>query len=95
MTYHDLITEFRGATDWRYDPWGSCLECWFDVAAELWMRDAVPATWDYSPGAAEDPREAESYWSDWFREIPTDALVTFGNLLDRYSNKLRAAGKDY
>jgi len=85
----DIRTEFR----LRYDPhdgWGCVIGAFFEVAETLyaWGED-VPAEWEFRPGLGE-PEAAE--WLDGF---DADTLVDFGNVLDRWSDMLRARGDDY
>lgn len=93
-TYLEL-RQWLAGDDLAGDPWGVVMGHWFDVAAELWWRGEVPASWGYRPGAVGDPRETDSPFADFIREVPSESLVEFGNVLDRYSRMLRAAGKDY
>lgn len=94
MTLDDLKTEFR--IDLDSDSWGHCMGCLFDLCGELWHRgDDIPAEWRYSPGMASDPREPDSYWFEVFQEVDSVVLVEFGRILNRYSDKLRTAGRSY
>lgn len=94
MTYRDLLHDFRITEDWTYDPWGSALGVLFSVADELHIRGAVPAHWEYRAGVA-DPREEGSYWAEIVLNESTETLITFGNILNRYTDMLRLAGRDY
>jgi len=67
----------------------------FNIAAELWHRGECPAEWEYSPGAASEPRELGEPVPDYLVDVDTDALVQFGNVLQRYRSKLVVAGEDY
>lgn len=85
------------------DPWGSCMGAWHCIAAELYTRDdaIIPDSWEYRSGST-DPRKPDQdnhLLSDPFAETcalaSNDALIRFGNVLQRYSHMLRAKGKDY
>lgn len=94
-TYTEILTEYRLQAD-NYDPWGSAMGAWFDVAAELYRRDPdlVPLAWEYRPGAY-GISEPETYFGEICAETETDALVRLGRVLDRYCDKLRVSGRDY
>ena len=95
MTKTELLKEFKLTTDWRRDPYGSALSTLFDVAAELWWRGECPPEWEYSPGAAVDPREHDSEWAEISRHNASEPLIEFGSILNRYTSMLRLAGRDY
>lgn len=93
--YADIKSEYQLSRD-SGDPWGSLMTAWFGLAGELWMRgEAVPVEWNYSPGAAADPREPEDYMYDLYKDATTEALVRFGNVLERYARFVKRAGRDY
>lgn len=81
------------------DPWGSTMQIWFGIAAELHYRnpDLVPAEWRYrpSPIRPDDPREPDDFLFEPLAETETDALVYWGSVFNRYASRLRRAGKDY
>lgn len=98
-TYWDCIDkpqdvareEFKLSSDWKHDPWGECLNHWFDVAEVLYTRGVtIPQHWEYHPGAGEDIVNNEQYLT-----MNDDELIAWGNVLERYTRLLRAAGKDY
>jgi len=89
----ELIEEFKLATDWRYDPWGSAMAVLFDLAEYLYMQDTVPEAWGFRPGAGEIV--PEGYWLPIFNASDPAMLIEFGNVLNRYTDKLRSAGKNY
>ncbi len=96
MTYADLKSHFRLACSG--DRWGDAMGALFPVAAELYYRgDSVkPDEWRYRPGAmGGDPREPDDNWYDVARDASTATLERFGALLNRYTDLLRAAGRDY
>jgi len=94
--YQDLMDEFRICYD-KGDAWGSVMGTLFPVAAELYYREGpIPIHWGYSPGAChDDPRDDEDYMYEILNEAETNALVRFGNFLDRFSGFLKRAGEDY
>lgn len=89
-----LIKEMRFMGN--YDMWGTSMQAWFDVASELWWRgEAVPDHWEYSPGCADDPREPDSYLSEYCGELDTETLIKAGNILCRYTAVLEKHGEGY
>ena len=94
-TYEDLKAEYRLMQD-SGDKWGSAMECFFSLCAELWMRGAYDAPeWGYSPGIADDPREPDGGYYEIFIDAQTDALQKLGALMFRYTGILEAAGHSY
>lgn len=95
----NLLDEFKIAEDWRSDrhgdPYGSAMSVLFDIAAELNIRDEVPASWLYRPSPMGDDREPDSYWYDLTCNAGTQELIDFGNILSRYIDKLKVAEMDY
>jgi hypothetical protein len=72
-----------------YDPWGVCMSLHFNIAAELWQREAyIPKEWQYRPGN----REPEP---DYPLDYDNDTLVDWGNMLQRVCDTLKAKGLDY
>ena len=47
MNKSDLLTEFRGVTDWRYDPFGSALMVQFDICDHLYQHGLIPDEWQF------------------------------------------------
>ena len=97
MSYRELISDYKMGHD-SGDAWGSAMGAFFDLAAELYTRDdsVIPEDWRYRPGAmGGDPRDSDSYNFGLFLGAATDDLERFGALLHRYTNFLRAAGRDY
>ena len=95
MNIKDLKSEYMLTHD-SYDAWGSAMGVYFDLCSELYHRDAdIPASWDYHPGAASDPREPEGYWFDMLIDADTDTLLHFGRILHRYTSMLDTRGDSY
>ena len=84
------------------DPWGDTMEWLFSIAEILthWVDD-VPAEWGFRDSPVHDEWEPESYVETMLTEYWDDGSVTtvdltaFGQVLNRYADILRAAGKDY
>lgn len=100
FSYADLKAEYKSNHD-TGDAWGCVMGAWHVIAAELYNRNEVPDGWNYRTGS-RDPREPDSddrLLSDPFGEMcalaMSETLIKFGNVLQRYSHKLRQAGKDY
>lgn len=88
------------------DPWGSNIEWLFALAEFVYHNepDMVPESWDFHDSPMHVPPFSPDDWGHvdamiW--EMYDDELitledaVTFGNVLSRYDNLLRMAGKDY
>lgn len=79
-----------------YYRYGWCMSAWFAVAAEMYWRGMdIPSDWNYSPGAARDPREPDAPEYLYCLEASNDELRAAGNVLARYARMLKHAGKDY
>lgn len=93
-TVKELKTEFKYTR--TGDAWGETMGAFFDLAEYLFFRrENCPAAWQYKPGAAATDVDAENYWLELFEETETDALVRFGNILERHARRVRHAGLDY
>ncbi len=92
--YSNLKQQYNEVFD-SYDPWGSNISVMFTIANELHMRGNVPHEWEYGPGAVADPREEDDYLYEICKATNTEVLIKFGNVLERYDNKLRLADKNY
>jgi len=75
------------------DPWGSVMKWRFDIADELYRRcGETPAAWEYKPGAFGPPDADEGCI---LCDLAWDDLVTLGNLLLKFADMIKLAGKDY
>jgi hypothetical protein len=90
----DTKKEFKLFRD-TYDAWGESLSLQFEIAAELWWRGEVPAHWGYSPGATDDPRDPEAYYTILLAQETTEDLTAFGNVLARHVRLLAHMGCSY
>lgn len=89
-----LRTEFGLSHDG--DSWGHVMHWWFSIADELHYREGVtPEHWHFKPSPLGRTNDPDDYVSNVVCEAGADALVTFGNILTRYAQALRRAGKDY
>lgn len=80
--------------DYRYDPWGVCMEMLFTIAEVLhFERYGTPEHWEYNPGAASAPEGG--YLADGIASQETQTLIDFGNILFRWTRALKSAGRDY
>ena len=79
------------------DSWGDCMGFWFAVSEELfWHRNVdPPANWRYRPGAATRGPDYDNPALMFLEDASVDGLIRFGDVLDRYSRMLRAAGRNY
>jgi len=94
MSVMDTKHDFKLFRD-THDSWGSTMGLWFSIASELWWRGEVPAGWDYSPGAASDPRDPDDYFFELIYNESTEDLISFGEVLQRHARFLRFKGCDY
>ncbi len=96
MSFAALKAELR-LDDIKYDPWGTAMSWHFALCDWLHFRTSedVPCEWQYSPGAASDIDENDEYKHEAFVAEEVETLLDFGHLLDRYTDKLRLAGRDY
>ena len=97
----DLKRQYKLESD-SYDPWGSCMGAFFQLADEMERRGIDhPAEWKYRPGAMGPGDPAE--WTEddepafgWECVHATDeALKSFGALLHRYCGLLEGSGRSY
>jgi len=103
--YQNLRNIFRADYD-SHDAWGSVLGFLFPIAELLYVEEEdVPSAWEFRPspfltrGMVQDDSSdsmryylSQDYLSGYFT---ANDLVSFGNVLHRYSTNLRTAGKDY
>lgn len=105
MSQTDGYREIRLDFNFSYDPcdaWASVMGWLFGVADTLWHfdPDLIPDAWQYghSPvchGDSTDYPDCDIQDGlDDGRYTPED-LVAFGSVLDRWSDMIRANGKDY
>lgn len=90
-----LLREYRFSAD-SGDPWASALCLWFDIAGYLWsMGVAIPCSWEYSPGAGGGGADEESYYYEDIKAATEEELLWAGNVTERYTRILKAAGHSY
>ena|ERR1700760_3529556 len=87
-----------------YDAWGNAMEFFFAVAHVLWHETAepIPSAWGYGHSPVCDRITNDDEWTAYDirvmladEEITEDDLLTFGWVLDKYTNAMRAAGMNY
>ena len=79
----------------------------FAICTVLYVRnggmdietDEALARWEYHPGASEptivpNPTTGEGMVESMLDEYPTEALIGFGDVLERYGRRLRAKGHE-
>lgn len=91
------LKQILAENDIKYDPWGTVLGAHFAICDEmLYMGYTIPHSWGFRPGACHTPeRDYDGGWAYYFENQPEKKLIRWGNVLSRYSAKLKAAGKDY
>lgn len=101
--YKAIRFEFATAFDGG-DPWGSAMEWFFAVAETLYHNGVeLPAEWKFrdSPVHTDADYAVDDYATSIvtdlldLQEVTTHDLLTFGHVLDRYTNVLKEAGRDY
>ena len=99
-TYEQLKDYFRLEQD-SGDPWGSCMSAWFSVAEYLHFRGhGCPDHWLFRAGCGmsdfnDNPEEDNGLWAEILPATDLGTVGRFGELLNRYSDKLKAAGRSY
>jgi hypothetical protein len=84
------------------DPFGTCMMHWFGIANTLeGYAGETPADWQYRPGLFVNDSLSEEYPDSYYAEEVRDSRLTIeqltyaGNVLARWSQLLKHAGKDY
>jgi len=89
------------AEGYQYDPWGACMLNLLGIAEVLDAYADVPAEWEYSRGAGTPDLEEHPavLWRDAYDSedeyLTIEQLRYAGSVLNRWSDMLRHAGKDY
>lgn len=103
------VIDRAGAEDWAHDPWGVALNLAFDICEVIDAAEGrTPSRWDYHRGASQVPSletlaadEGDSYGAQFLAQavldgdITTDDLIYAGDVLNRYTRLLDAAGRSY
>jgi len=95
--YKDIKSEYKLTSDG--DSWGHCL-CWlFAIADEIYFNRcdeiSVPDKWQFRPSCIGPSNDPESYETEIVEGTETHDLLQFGQVLHRYADRLKRAGKDY
>ena len=93
-TYADIKAEYRCQADLG-DPWGSAMQWFFAVAdSVVFYHDLdAPQEWMFRPSPMGADDESDQY--QFLKECEPCAVLRFGNLLNRYCDKLELAGENY
>jgi hypothetical protein len=99
--YKALRTEYNLSFD-GHDPWGSNI-AWLFAIAEFLHHEGndTPEGWQFRDSPAHDGWQPEGYpdemladmWAEG--EFTVEDAETFGEVLNRYDELLRKAGKNY
>lgn len=99
--YKALRAEYNVSFDGG-DPWGSNIAWLFALAEFLTHEgDGTPDEWEFRDSPLHDEWEPEGYPEEMLSDMWDDGIFTvedaeaFGNVLNRYDNLLRMAGKNY
>jgi hypothetical protein len=102
--YKTIRSTFNMYAD-SLDVWGDAMEWWFSVAEVMYHNDVeIPGDWEFRDSPMHDGdylddtgNAVESELYDLYRngEATEDDFLTFGTVLTRWANLLRAAGKEY
>lgn len=102
--YKTIRDAFRMDYDPRHDAWGHVMEWHFAIAEVIIHKGMrpVPADWEFHDSPMHrDEWTPEGYADEELAALRDDGiifsrdLIAFGNVLSRYADILRAAGKDY
>ena len=94
MNLQQFKQEFRIASDWKYDPWGSIMEVFFQVAFHALERGLnIPSEWGFNPGM--DSVDEDSYWFSMLSECSDSDLLHIGQFCNKYNDLLHLTGKSY
>ena len=81
------------------DAWGNTMSWLFAICDVLCSKDSCPPDhWNWRPGAAGPLTPDSPDWDlthELASDFDVDTLIRFGNVLNRYSDCLRRAGRDY
>lgn len=78
----------------RNDPWGHAMGGFFDVAAEMDLRDLpIPSEWGYRAGAGGPEVSDEA--RPLLESLPDETLYQLGELLHRLTERLDRQGRSY
>jgi len=99
--YKTLRAEYNVSWDGG-DPWGSNIE-WLFAISEFLTHEGpgTPAGWDFHDSPAHHGWEPDGYQEEMLAdmwdegEFTMDDALTFGHVLNRYDDMLRAAGLNY
>jgi hypothetical protein len=92
--YAFLKAEFKMYAD--SDIYGVAMEWFFEVGFEMDDRRlTIPADWHFRRGAMGRGRDITEHPAAIIVGATDDALEQFGNLLSRYVDRIKHAGKDY
>lgn len=94
----NVVTQFKQLlreNDLKWDPWGTAMSAWFDVASHLFEKGNCPREWQYKPGMGGNHIEEDSYYYEFLQVLDAEQLESIGKLLYRYCEILKLNGKDY
>jgi hypothetical protein len=95
--YDDLRDEFKIDFSLKHDSWGHTMTALFDICGEMYYRNLdIPVNWQYRPSPCSgDIREHDSGFFDPCAMATDSALLEFGTVLNRLSDRLRREGHSY
>lgn len=95
MNIKEFKSELR-LMDLKYDPWGTSMDAFFQVADQLHQRyGSTPDVWQYRPSPIVTELDQESYWYELLIRCNMHQLVAIGNFLHRYTDLLKYNNQDY
>lgn len=95
LTYGQLKNEALMNYD-KSDSWGSCMELFFAIAAELDTRNlVVPESWGYKPSILGTSHEDGDYAGELMQSASDSSLYKLGKILNRLSSILMAQDRAY
>lgn len=96
-SYEDMKRELALFWD-NGDQYGSLMAEWFPLAWVLeFERNGSPEDWHYRPGAgtSDGPEEGELMYVEIYRDVATNTLEHYGEVLNRLYRRLDARGDTY
>jgi hypothetical protein len=95
MTLRSLVDEFK-RDDLKGDPWGTTMGWFFRVADCLYFRDVdIPDEWKFRPSPCGSQNEPDDFVVQVIEAEDNETLLRFGNLMHRFCDVLKKAGRDY
>jgi hypothetical protein len=95
LQYKELMSAYRNQGS--CDDWAESMSAFFAVATEAFLRGLdVPTHWQFRPAPGLKKHDKDDWFAVEITAHATDeALIRFGNLMERYTRLLDRHGKSY